>query len=248
MKTSSLATAAALLSASYAASVTIQTTKCLDNSIPYGEQFTIEINTPEPIQKGTSSLSPPSLPPLLILHILTYTSLDLPEVCGLRILSATPDVDLSTVQCQAFRDTSGSQPGSAIFTYANPALIATNPVQEKSIRCSGSQHFSKRQIASANATSSIVGVTSSLVASASESASLVLSTSVESRGPITLTSTTVVPGPSAGAGNSTVPSATIKPSGSETSRASASASSTGAAGVVEVGLGAVGAAFVALLM
>jgi hypothetical protein len=35
----------------------------------------------------------------------------------------------------AYRDAAGIQPGSAIFNTTAPALIATNPVQEGSIKC-----------------------------------------------------------------------------------------------------------------
>ncbi len=67
------------------------------------------------------------------------------NICGLKITSASSDVDVNSIQCQAFKDQSGEQPGSAVFTYANPALIATNPVEEQSIRCTiGSGSSSKK--------------------------------------------------------------------------------------------------------
>ena len=40
------------------------------------------------------------------------------------------------VMCQAFKDAEGKVDGSATFTKAKPAMIATNPVQEGSIQCS----------------------------------------------------------------------------------------------------------------
>jgi len=46
------------------------------------------------------------------------------------------DADINAVSCQAFKDAEGKNPGSAVFTFKKPALIATNPVQEGSISCS----------------------------------------------------------------------------------------------------------------
>lgn len=43
---------------------------------------------------------------------------------------------MKSVKCQAFADAEGTQKGSAEFTIDDPALIATNPVQEGSIQCS----------------------------------------------------------------------------------------------------------------
>jgi hypothetical protein len=51
MKTSTFASAAALLSSSYAATVTFETTPCLDPSYPR-EQFDIELNPSGPVPKG----------------------------------------------------------------------------------------------------------------------------------------------------------------------------------------------------
>lgn len=51
MKTTSFATAATLLSAASAATVTLETTPCLDPSYEL-EQFTIEMNLSGPVAKG----------------------------------------------------------------------------------------------------------------------------------------------------------------------------------------------------
>lgn len=110
MKTTFAATAAFLSATSYASTVTLQTTKCPSSSAPI-EQFKIELNTQEAVPKFLSS------------------------VCGLEIISASSDFYLKDIQCQAFKDAEGTVPGSAIFTYDEPANIATNPVQEQSILC-----------------------------------------------------------------------------------------------------------------
>jgi hypothetical protein len=51
MKTASFATAATLLSTSYAATVTLETTKCLDASIPL-QRLEIEMNLSGPVARG----------------------------------------------------------------------------------------------------------------------------------------------------------------------------------------------------
>jgi hypothetical protein len=51
MKTSSLATAAAILSASNAATVTLETTKCLSSNVPL-QQLEIEMNLSGPVARG----------------------------------------------------------------------------------------------------------------------------------------------------------------------------------------------------
>jgi len=232
MKTATLASAAAFLAASNAASVTLQTTKCLDSSIPYGQQFDIELNTAQPVAK------------------------DLLSVCGLSIIAVSDAVDIHTVQCQAFRDAAGTRPGSAVFTYDSPALIATNPVQEKAIRCSVVPSFEKRQAANATISSTPASRTqseASISASASASGSLsssessALSTLTSSRRVIT---STVVVGPSSGlpssSVNGTISSVTPRPTPSSVS--SASPSSTGAAGQVGVGVGVVAGAMLAMFV
>ncbi|KAF2682394.1 hypothetical protein K458DRAFT_488648 [Lentithecium fluviatile CBS 122367] len=102
-----LAVASALLSTGYAATVKIEETPCIQNNTEL-KTFDVEIGK------------------LLVGQI--------ESVCGLKIISAT-DADVTKVECQAFKDAEGKDPGSAKFTQAKPALIATNPVQEGSIKC-----------------------------------------------------------------------------------------------------------------
>lgn len=102
-----LAAAAALLSTSYAATVKIEETPCIQNNTEL-KTFEVEIGK------------------------LVVGKLE--SVCGLKLVSAT-DADLAAIECQAFKDAEGKDPGSAKFTAAKPALIATNPVQEGSILC-----------------------------------------------------------------------------------------------------------------
>lgn len=96
---------ALLASTTCAATVTIETTQCLQ-AHPL-EKFEIELGK--------------------------VVAKELPAVCGLKITSAS--VDVRSISCRAFKDTAGQDPGSAIFTFATPALIGTNPRQIKSIRC-----------------------------------------------------------------------------------------------------------------
>lgn len=102
----SFAAALALLApTTYAATVTLETTQCLQ---PIAlEKFDIEIGT-------------------LVVK-------ELASVCGLKINSSS--VDVNSLACRAYRDAAGQQPGSAVFTFSNPALIGTNPRQIASIRC-----------------------------------------------------------------------------------------------------------------
>jgi hypothetical protein len=51
MKTTSFATAAALLTSSYAATVTLETTRCLDSNVPL-QQLEIEMNLSGPVARG----------------------------------------------------------------------------------------------------------------------------------------------------------------------------------------------------
>jgi|TARA_R110002003_G_scaffold126_20_gene11616 hypothetical protein len=62
MKTATIATAAALLSTSYAATVTIETTKCYDASIPL-QRETIEMNLSGPVARGPLNLPLPEPTP-----------------------------------------------------------------------------------------------------------------------------------------------------------------------------------------
>ncbi|KAL5121391.1 hypothetical protein ACEQ8H_000859 [Pleosporales sp. CAS-2024a] len=112
MKTS-FATVAALLSGSYAATVTLETTQCLNSNSP-AEQFQLQLNSAKPVAQN------------------------LPSVCGLKIVSATDNIDVNAISCRAYKDAAGTQVGSAAFTFAQPALIATNPVQEQAVWCNAS--------------------------------------------------------------------------------------------------------------
>lgn len=91
-----------------ASTVTLTTTPCLDSSISI-QQVSIDINTAAPVR------------------------LNLASICGLQVLSASSDVDMNSITCQAFKDAKGTQSGSEVFSYAEPALIATNPVPEESV-------------------------------------------------------------------------------------------------------------------
>ncbi|KAF2831411.1 hypothetical protein CC86DRAFT_366777 [Ophiobolus disseminans] len=217
MKTSSLAAAATLLSASSAALVLLETTKCLDDSYPYGKRFDITMNLSGPVARD-----------------------DLTQICGLRIVSATAGVDVNSIKCQAFKDVVGTQPGSAIFTYTEPALIATNPRLIRAVGCTypAVAHAVKRQD---NGTASASSSSSSLSSSESASSSTVTLTassdaSTSSIGPSTITSTVLVtpssgiPGSSANATTTTL-STTPRPSASQTTgpatQSSGAASSVG---------------------
>ncbi|KAH7086808.1 hypothetical protein FB567DRAFT_549254 [Paraphoma chrysanthemicola] len=228
MKTSTLTTAATLLSTTYAATVTISTTPCLDPHIPL-QQETIEMNLSGPVAR------------------------DFPAVCGMKILSASPGIDINTIHCQAFKDVVGTQPGSAIFTYAHPASIATNPVQEMAVRCTYPVHgaHAKRQ---SNETASVSSPGSSASASASDSARLSLSTVTLSASSgsasvsqSTITRTTIASSglPSSSA-NGTV-SSSRSPSASQTSATPAQSSGAAAGMGVGVGMGVV-AGFVAMFL
>lgn len=46
-----------------------------------------------------------------------------------------PSPDVKDVVCQRYKDQYGVQPGSAQFSYDNPALIATNPVDFGYVLC-----------------------------------------------------------------------------------------------------------------
>lgn len=109
-----LFTASALLSTAYASTVSLTTTPCeADASYPL-QQFEVGI-----IDAANSSSWP----------------IDINPVCGMAILSVSDGIDPHTVECQAFRDTEGNMPYSALFTIDNPASISTIPTGEHSVRC-----------------------------------------------------------------------------------------------------------------
>ncbi|ORY08192.1 hypothetical protein BCR34DRAFT_570044 [Clohesyomyces aquaticus] len=126
---------AAFVALASAATVTITETKCLQNGYPI-EQFTIEVDQ-------------------LVVK-------DLPTVCGLHIVSAS-GVDVTSLTCRAYKDAAGTDPGSAFFNSTTDALIATNPVQEGSIRCNSNANGGGVSLSSRSTTLSTAAV--SVVAS-----------------------------------------------------------------------------------
>jgi hypothetical protein len=111
MKGFTFATIAALAATSFAATVKIQQTECIQANSTSLASFDVEVDK--------------------------LTALDLPSVCGLKIVSAD-GVDVKTIKCQAYKDAEGKEKGSAEFTSDKPALIGTNPRQEAAILCIGS--------------------------------------------------------------------------------------------------------------
>lgn len=234
MKTASFATAAALLSTSYAATVVLETTQCFASNVPL-QHVEIELNTSGPVATGKSSLWS------LIRHRLI--EVDLQQVCGLRIVES--DVDVNAISCQAFKDVAGTQPGSAVFTYAQPASIATNPVQENAILCTyptGGNKMRRQDNGTASGSISLGPIPTII-------STVTLPDSSSSAGQSTITSTMVVTASSgmpSSSGNSTTPSMTQRPSASQTTEAPKE--STGAASSGAVGMGMVAAAIAAMLV
>lgn len=101
-------TFATLATTSLAATVTLQQTACLQANTTSLSSFDVQVNA------------------------LTVVNLD--AVCGLELVSAS-GADVNAIKCQAYKDAAGKEKGSAEFTKANPASIATNPVQEGAILC-----------------------------------------------------------------------------------------------------------------
>lgn len=237
MKTTSFATAATLLSAASAATVTLETTPCIDLSYQL-EQLTIEMNLSGPVAR------------------------DLNTVCGLRIVSASEGVDINSISCQAFRDVVGTQPGSAIFTYAEPAHIATNPVQEKAIWCTypTSSDKARRQIDNGTVSESIsvpIISTSSLGRSArstfaSSASTTVGSASASASASASTTTITTLASASSGlpsnSANLTTPSASRQPSPSQSQSSTSPSATPGAASSISVGMGVVAAALAAMFL
>jgi hypothetical protein len=164
----------------------------------------------------------------------------------MRIVSASPGIDINTIQCQAFKDVVGTQPGSALFTYAQPALIATNPVQEKAVRCTYPVYNAKARRQN-NDTSNLPSDSvpaSTLVGTITLPVSSDAASSVAQS---TITTTTVassgVPSSSA---NGTLSSGTRTPSASQTS--ASPSQSSGAAATMGVGLGVVAAGLMAMFV
>ncbi|OAL55840.1 hypothetical protein IQ07DRAFT_595495 [Pyrenochaeta sp. DS3sAY3a] len=236
MKSFTLAAASTLLATTYASTVTLSTTPCLDLTIPT-EQFSIELNTANPVVK------------------------DLPSVCGLRILSASADIDVRTISCQAFRDAEGTQPGSAVFTYDEPALIATNPVQEKAILCTVNAQDAtvslKRRQNEENSTAPSVSTTQTstraqrstlfrtITASLPEGSAAGNSTANSTSTTVTTAIASASSGLPSSSRNATVPSNTGRPTATQTQPP---AESTGAAATIGMGAGVVVAGLFAMLL
>ncbi|KAH7399444.1 hypothetical protein BKA66DRAFT_565520 [Pyrenochaeta sp. MPI-SDFR-AT-0127] len=233
---STIFAATALLSTSYAATATLASTKCLGPTIPT-EQFSIEIGTSQPVAKKLAS------------------------VCGLQLLSASDNIDVKTIQCQAFLDTEGTQPGSAVFTFDEPALIGTNPIQEQSVLCTiqspaHSTLLNRRQNNDTDPVSSSTTrspprstvLSSSATYSPPSSAA---GNSTSSAAPSTIVRTIIatassgLPTPS---GNSTAPSNTGTPSPTESSSTPSPSPNSGAVGALSVGTAVIAAAFAAVLL
>ncbi|TVY39508.1 hypothetical protein LSUB1_G005469, partial [Lachnellula subtilissima] len=49
--------------------------------------------------------------------------------------TSTPTIDINSVQCRAYKDAAGVQPGSAPFNATEPALLSTNLVDVSSVLC-----------------------------------------------------------------------------------------------------------------
>ncbi|KAF2467500.1 uncharacterized protein BDR25DRAFT_395261 [Lindgomyces ingoldianus] len=183
----SIAAFAAFSSAVHGATVTLKETACITRT--QLEEFTIEVDK------------------------LVVKQLD--TVCGLQIISAD-GVDVNSLSCLAYKDAEGTDRGSAVFTFATPALISTNPVQEGSIRCNSTGGPENK--ANSSTTMST------------------LSTAVASTGTALPIST----------GNVTVPTGTRTPtpsSGPSATGSSSPAQSTGAAAHVGLSVGAAVGAF-----
>ncbi|TVY31388.1 hypothetical protein LOCC1_G008685, partial [Lachnellula occidentalis] len=49
--------------------------------------------------------------------------------------TSSPDIDISSVECRAYKDAEGVQPGSAVFNATEKALLSTNLVDVSSVLC-----------------------------------------------------------------------------------------------------------------
>ncbi|KAF1975189.1 hypothetical protein BU23DRAFT_552600 [Bimuria novae-zelandiae CBS 107.79] len=105
------ATFAALAATSFAATVKIEQTQCLQANTTALPSFDVEVDK--------------------------LTAIELPSVCGLKITSVD-GADEKSVKCQAYKDAEGKEKGSAEFTVDKPAQIGTNPRQIAAVLCIGS--------------------------------------------------------------------------------------------------------------
>ena len=111
MKGFTFATVAALAATTFAATVKLEQTPCVQANATTLASFDVEVDK--------------------------LTAVELPSVCGLKIVSAD-GADVKSIKCQAYRDAEGKEKGSKEFTSDSPALISTNPAQEAAILCVGS--------------------------------------------------------------------------------------------------------------
>jgi hypothetical protein len=111
MKGFTFATVAALAATTFAATVKLEQTPCIQANATELGSFDVEVDK--------------------------LSVVNLASVCGLKVVSAD-GVDAKSVKCQAYRDAEGMQKGSSEFTVDKPAQIATNPVQVPAILCVGS--------------------------------------------------------------------------------------------------------------
>ncbi|PVI08217.1 hypothetical protein DM02DRAFT_648275 [Periconia macrospinosa] len=118
--------AAALITASSAATVKIDTTQC--NPTAGIENFEVTVDT------------------LLVREF--------KSACGFKVASAN-GVEVNGVQCEAFKDKEGKTSGSAKFTQTSPVIIAS-AVQINSIKCTAPNSTTPgNATAPSNSTSSI---------------------------------------------------------------------------------------------
>ncbi|KAL5387490.1 hypothetical protein PMIN06_002167 [Paraphaeosphaeria minitans] len=191
MKGFTFATVAALAATTLAATVKLEQTACIQANATSLFQFNVEVDK------------------------LTVINLD--SVCGLKLVSAN-GADVNAIKCQAYMDAEGKNKGSKEFTFADPAQIATNPVQEKAILCVGSG-----AVPTAQPTTFAAVTTSAALAASTGGAS------------------------ATGSGNGNGNSTSGKPSSPSPSSSSTNAPGEGAASTLSMSLGALSFAAVAAL-
>ncbi|KAF2235497.1 hypothetical protein EV356DRAFT_566382 [Viridothelium virens] len=71
------------------------------------------------------------------LQLYTLTNVDNTSAYEIIFDGSSSNIDINTVECQAYKDADGTQIGSAPFTLASPAELATpnNPVEVGSVVC-----------------------------------------------------------------------------------------------------------------
>lgn len=63
------------------------------------------------------------------------TSLSNTSCYSIEFQSVHSNVDITEVECRAYKDESGQIPGSAPFNHKSPAYLSTNPVEIGSVLC-----------------------------------------------------------------------------------------------------------------